>query len=238
MSDPQGEQASATTQPLPQASGAPPDPRNDDKKARKKSKVRAAWISFVGRIVAQSVGAAATIGLGFAVLGQYHEASASASDGSLKPAPLVERRAVRLRARPVSSDPALAVFPFRDLSPDLAQERLADGISEMLVAALARVGTLRVLSRTSSLHYAGLQKPMPELAGELDADFILEGSVARSGDAVRVVARLIDARSDEHRWVGRYDRQSGDLLREQADVADLIAREIAAVRGRDPRFNQ
>jgi TolB-like protein len=238
MGEPQLEQTSPPTQPVSTGSGAPTDPRSDDKKAKRKNKVRAAWISFIGRIVAQSVGAAATIGLGFAVLGQYHEASASASDGSLKTAPLVERGSVRLRTRPNSSDPALAVLPFRDLSPGLAHERLADGISEMLVAALARLGTLRVLSRTSSLHYAGLQKPMPEIAGEMDADLILEGSVARAGDVVRVVARLIDARSDEHRWVGRYDLQSKDLLTEQADVADLIAREIASLRGRDPRFNQ
>jgi TolB-like protein len=238
MSEPPNEQASRSLQPTPEASGPPQDSPRDERKAKKKDKVRAAWISFVGRIVAQSVGAAATIGLGFAVVGQYHAKPAIASDGSQWTAPPVGRQSVRLRTRPATSDPALAVLPFHDLSPGAAHERLAGGITEMLVAALSRGGSLRILSLTSSMHYASLKKPLPEIAAELDADLILEGSVAQFGNEVRVVARLIDAKSDEHRWVGRYDRQSKDLLTQQADVAELIAREVAVVGGRDPRFNQ
>ena len=121
---------------------------------------------------------------------------------------------------------SLAVLPLENLSKDPDQEYLSDGLTEALIADLARVGGLRVISRTSAMTYKSTAKKLPQIARELNVDAVLEGSVVRSGDRVRVTAQLIDAASDRHIWANSYDRDLRDVLALQADVARAVAQEI------------
>ncbi|HET7693423.1 MAG TPA: tetratricopeptide repeat protein [Gemmatimonadota bacterium] len=133
--------------------------------------------------------------------------------GGLVPAELPEIRAH-----------TVAVLPFDNLSEDPGNEYFADGITDDVLSSLSKVGGLRVISRTSSMAYRGTSKPMREIAAELGVGAILEGSVRRVGDRVRITVQLIDGRTDEHLWAETYDRQLTDVLAIQSE----IAREIAA----------
>ena len=123
---------------------------------------------------------------------------------------------------------SLAVLPLQNLSGDPTQEYFADGMTEELITELAELGTVRVISRTSVMQYKGGQKPLRQIASELGVDAILEGSVQRSGQHVRVTAQLIDAATDQHIWARSYDRELGDVLLLQSDMAGSIAQEIRA----------
>ena len=195
----------------------------DKEKKKKKKKARDAWISFVGRIVAQIVGAVATI-----VLGVYFvsRSNAPARDAASRDA--AGSTAVRSVSR--SGDvPTIAVLPLQNLSGDPAQEYFADGMTEALIADLAQVKGLRVISRTSSMLYKTQSKPVPQVAQELGVGLIVEGSVARSGDRIRITAQLIDADRDEHIWARTYDRTSRDIFGLQAEVAAAIVGEVKGV---------
>ena len=131
--------------------------------------------------------------------------------------------------RPTSSTGAIrsiAVLPLENLSGDPEQEYFADGMTEALISALAKIRSLRVISRTSVMLYKGARKPLPEIAEELDVNAVLEGTVARSESRVRITAQLIDARSDHHLWAETYERDLKDVLALQGQVATAIAREI------------
>ncbi len=121
---------------------------------------------------------------------------------------------------------SLAVLPLENLSGDPGQEYFADGMTEVVIGNLAKLGELRVISRTSVMHYKGVRKPLPEIARELGVDAVDEGSVLRAGDRVRITAQLIDARDDSHVWSESYDRELADVLALQADVARAIARAV------------
>ena len=121
---------------------------------------------------------------------------------------------------------SIAVLPLENLSGDPDQEYFADGMTEALIADLAKIGTLKVISRTSVMRYKGSQKSLPEIARELDVDAILEGSVMQVGGRVRIMAQLIEGDSDRHLWAESYERDLMDVLALQADVAHAIAREI------------
>ncbi len=123
---------------------------------------------------------------------------------------------------------SLAVLPLVNMSGNPEQEFFADGMTEALIADLAQIGSLRLISRTSVMRYKNTDKPLPEIARELDVDALLEGSVIRAGDRVRVTAQLIDA-GDTHLWGGRYDHDARDVLALQSEVARAVAREIEAV---------
>jgi TolB-like protein/DNA-binding winged helix-turn-helix (wHTH) protein/Tfp pilus assembly protein PilF len=123
---------------------------------------------------------------------------------------------------------SLAVLPLQNLSGDPTQEYFADGMTEELITELAELGSVRVISRTSVMQYKGGQKPLRQIASELGVDAILEGSVQRSGQHVRVTAQLIDAATDQHIWARSYDRELGDVLLLQSDMAGSIAQEIRA----------
>jgi TolB-like protein/Flp pilus assembly protein TadD len=123
---------------------------------------------------------------------------------------------------------SLAVLPLENLSDDPRQEFFADGMTEALITCLARISALRVTSRTTAMTYKGAHKALPEIARELDVDGIVEGTVMRSGDRIRISAQLIDARNDTHLWADSYDRDGRDVLVLQADVARAIAAEIQA----------
>ena len=125
---------------------------------------------------------------------------------------------------------SLAVLPLRNLSGDPEQEFFADGMTEALSARLARIGALRVISHTSASVYKGVRKPLPTIARELKVDAVVEGSVLRAGDRVRVSARLVEAATDRHLWSNDYDRPLGDVL----DLHSEVSRAIADERGHDP----
>ncbi len=121
---------------------------------------------------------------------------------------------------------SLAVLPLANLSADPAQEYFVDGMTEELTTELAQISGLRVISRTSTMRYKGTQKALAEIAKDLDADTVIEGSVERSGDEVRITAQLIDARTDTHLWAHSYKRELRDVLAMQSEVARAIAEEI------------
>jgi serine/threonine protein kinase/tetratricopeptide (TPR) repeat protein len=121
---------------------------------------------------------------------------------------------------------SLAVLPLDNFSHDPEQEYFADGITEELITNLAQIGSVRVASRTSAMRYKGTRKSVPEIGRELDVDAVLEGSVQRAGNRVRITAQLIDAASDRHVWASSYERDLSDVLKLQADVARAIAAEI------------
>ena len=121
---------------------------------------------------------------------------------------------------------SIAVLPLQNVSGDPGQEYLSDGMTDSLITDLAQVGSLKVISRTSSMQYGQTKKSLPEIARELNVDGIVEGTVQRSGDRVRITAQLIDGRSDRHLWANSYDRNIGDVLVLERDVTDDIAHEV------------
>ncbi len=134
--------------------------------------------------------------------------------------PARERRPPAVRIR------SLAVLPLANLAGDPEQEYFADGMTEALIAELAQIRALHVISRTSAMHYKGTAKRVPEIARELGVDGIVEGSVTRAGDRVRITAQLVHAASDRHLWARNYERDLKDLLTLQSEVARAIADEI------------
>jgi TolB-like protein/DNA-binding winged helix-turn-helix (wHTH) protein/Tfp pilus assembly protein PilF len=123
---------------------------------------------------------------------------------------------------------SLAVLPFQNLSGDETQDYLADGMTDELITMLAKNAQLRVISRTSVMEYKNVRRPLREIAGELGADGILEGSIARHGNRVHVTAQLIHAASDTHVWAESYDRDQNDISSLQSEVAQTIARQVGA----------
>ena len=122
---------------------------------------------------------------------------------------------------------SIAVLPLDNHSGDSTQEYFAEGMTDELTAAVATISAIRVTSRGSAMQFHGKSRPStPDIAKALHVDAILEGSVARSGDKVRITAELIDARADKHIWAKSFERSSSDVLALQADLASAIAREI------------
>lgn len=125
----------------------------------------------------------------------------------------------------------LAVLPLQNLSGDPSQDYFADGMTEALTTDLARSESLQVISRSSSMGYKNTNKPLPVIARELHADAVIEGSVQRSGNRVRVTAQLIRAATDKHLWAATFERDFQDILMLQDDVAAAIAEQVQARMG-------
>ena len=123
---------------------------------------------------------------------------------------------------------SLAVLPLRNLSNDPEQEYFSDGMTDELITDLAKFGALRVISHTSVERYKSTSRSLPEIARELGVDAVVEGTVMRSGDRVRITAQLIDAHSDRHLWADSYERDVRDVFGLQEEVAQRIAREVGA----------
>ncbi len=121
---------------------------------------------------------------------------------------------------------SLAVLPLHNLSADPEQEYFSEGMTDELITDLAKTSGLRVISHTSVERYKNTKQQLPEIARELGVHAIVEGTVMRSGDRVRITAQLIDAQSDQHVWAESYERDFRDVLSLQADVAQGIANEI------------
>jgi len=121
---------------------------------------------------------------------------------------------------------SLAVLPLDNLSGDASQSYFADGMTDELITDLAQISALRVISRTSVMVYKGARKPLPEIARELNVDAVVEGTVLRSGDQVRITAQLIEASTDKHLWSQSYEGELRDTLALQNRVASAIADQI------------
>jgi len=121
---------------------------------------------------------------------------------------------------------SLAVLPLANLSRDPEQDYFADGMTEALITDLAKTAEFRVISRTSVMHYRGTEKPLPEIARELHVDAIVEGSVQRSENRVRITAQLIRAATDQHLWADSYERDLQDILGLQNEVANAITQQV------------
>jgi len=121
---------------------------------------------------------------------------------------------------------SLAVLPLQNLSADPTQEYFSDGMTDALITNLAQIGSLKVISRTSSMQYKQARKSLPEIARELNVDGIIEGTVQRSGDRVRITAQLIYARTDKHMWAQSYERDARDVFALQREVTEDIASRV------------
>ena len=133
----------------------------------------------------------------------------------------------RLLARAASPRiQSLAVLPLTNLSHDPNQDYFADGMTEALIANLAQIRALHVISRTSVMHYKGSNESLPQIARDLNVDAVIEGTVQRSGDRVQVTAQLIQGQTDVHLWAKTYDRNFQDVLVMQSELAQAIAGEI------------
>ena len=130
------------------------------------------------------------------------------------------------RAPRLSHITSLAVLPLENLSGDPNQEYFADGMTDELITDLGKISALQVISRTSVMHYKGTRLTLPEIARELHVDALVEGSVVRSGNKVRITAQLIQASNDRHLWADSYRRDVDDLLGVQDSVALEIARQV------------
>jgi len=127
------------------------------------------------------------------------------------------------RIPPIQS---LAVLPLTNLSGDPDQEYFSDGMTDALITDLAQMGSVKVISRTSIMRYKKTDKSLPEIARELNVGGIIEGTVQRSGDRVRITAQLIEGATDKHLWAQSYEREVNDVLALQDELARSIAGEI------------
>ena len=124
---------------------------------------------------------------------------------------------------------SIAVLPFENRSEDKANEFFADGVQDEILTDLSRIADLKVISRTSVMHYkSGVARNLPEIAHQLGVANVVEGSVQRSGNRVRVNAQLIDARNDSHLWAQTYDRDLADVFAIQSEIAKTIAEQLQA----------
>lgn len=146
----------------------------------------------------------------------------------------------RLRSHTSHPVPVLVVLPLQNLSGDPSQEYFADGITDELTTQLAKLRSVRVISRTSAMTYKATKKSLPDITRELNVDFVVEGSVVRSGEKLKLTVQLIDASSDHHLWAESYEDEVGDVLSIQKRVALQVASGIQG--GLEPdekaRFDQ
>ena len=130
--------------------------------------------------------------------------------------------------RPGAPNKSIAVLPFENLSDDKANAYFADGIQEEILTRLSRIADLKVISRTSTQRFKSASAHLPDIAKQLGVANILEGSVRKAGDKVRVHVQLIDAENDAHLWAERYDRQLDDIFEVESDIAGKIAEALQA----------
>jgi TolB-like protein/DNA-binding SARP family transcriptional activator/Flp pilus assembly protein TadD len=231
--------------------GIPPDPAIAERVARLRSTPTAEIVALAGEIAAGNRGLATSPG----------EVAIPSGEARTQAGALAARRAGRRLAVPLavltllalaagvalvagvagranggggSAGPvSLVVLPFVDLSPDGDQEYFADGITEEILNSLAGIRELRVPARTTSFYFKGRALPVTEIAALLGVDAVLEGSVRRSGDRLRITAQLVDARDDRHLWSETFDRDVGDVFSVQEAIARTVA-EALRVRLVDP----
>ncbi len=136
---------------------------------------------------------------------------------------------VSLRAADARQIRSIAVLCLEDLSGDSSHDYFADGMTEALITSLAKIKALRVISRTSAMQYKGVRKSLPQIARELNVDSVIEGSVLRCGDRIRITAQLIHASNDEHLWAESYERDFRDILSLQSEIARQVADKVKII---------
>ena len=180
-----------------------------------------------GQKINIAIGVGLAVAIGLLVYQQLQLSGQLRSDerDAVASAPGVPPQAASLeRAAPTSSAPSIAVLPFVDMSRDADQEYFADGLSDTLMHMLSQVRGLKVAARTSSFTFKGQNKKVREIAEELGVKNVLEGSVQKAGDRVRVIAQLIDASDGTHLWSANFDRDLADIFA----IQDEIAQEVVA----------
>jgi serine/threonine protein kinase/tetratricopeptide (TPR) repeat protein len=135
---------------------------------------------------------------------------------------------IQIDGRTPDAPPSVAVLPFQSLGADAENEVFAEGMTEDVIASLSRIRALRVISRTSAMRFKGREESLPAIALALGATAILDGSVRRSGNRMRIVVQLVDAKTDRHIWAQTYDRELTDIFAIQSDVALQIAAALKA----------
>ena len=194
---PAGEESSESMVSAVASSDATPQPRLPSKDVAPTSTRRLSLLVWAALVVV-------VLSTGFALRLRFKSASATQS----------------------SSIQSIAVLPLQNMSADPSQEYLAEGMTDEIITDLAKLAGPKVISRTSAIQYKGTRKTIPEIASELHVGAVLEGSVERSGDRMRVRVQLIDATTDRHLWAEAYDRQLSDVLLLEAEMAQDIARQI------------
>lgn len=134
----------------------------------------------------------------------------------------------RARSRSTAAITSVVVLPFSNLSGDPSQEYFADAMTDEMTSDLAKIGALRVISRTSAMHYKGTSKTVPEIARELNVDGVIEGSVLRTGGRARITVQLISAPFERHIWSESYERDLADILKLQSELSHTIAGQVRA----------
>jgi adenylate cyclase len=117
----------------------------------------------------------------------------------------------------------IAILPFANLSADPNDRYFADGMTEELISTVSRIGELSVISRTSVMRYKDTVMPIGDIGRELSAGSLLEGSIRKMGNKVRITTQLIDAKNDKHLWAQSYDRDLTDIFAVQGDIAEQVA---------------
>ncbi len=161
------------------------------------------------------------------------------------PAAAPKQEAAAAPAQPVAQahppakpeDKSIAVLPFANMSDDKDNAFFTDGIQEDILTNLALVHEIRVVSRTSVLQYRDTKKPIGQIASELGVTYVLEGSVRRSGNKVRVTGQLIHAATDEHVWAKAFDRDLTDIFAIQSELSQAIAAELKAALSPEEKAN-
>ena len=133
---------------------------------------------------------------------------------------------IRSRSAVQQSLGTLAVLPFDKLSGDPQEDFFAAGITDEIITDVAKISKLNVISRTSVVRFKNKQMPLKQIAAELGADYIVEGTVKREGTRVRVTLQVIDAKQDRHLWAEHYDRELNEVLGMQTEIAYTIARKV------------
>jgi len=207
-----------------EGANAPEPELADQHKLRKKhKKVRSAWIAFVGRIVAQFVGSAATIVLGLILLHKYQPvptgpATASAADTAI---------AVPATLQKHDDQHSVAVVSLRSFSRDRVDTDIADSMTDVVTASLADIPGVRVVPHTAS-SAASESRPSTTVTKALGVRYVFEGSVTHADDRFRVIVRLVDTKVDEQVWTSRYDRPVRNMFKMQDEIAAEIVRDVRA----------
>ena len=142
-------------------------------------------------------------------------------------APDIEPASVERIALPLPDKPSIAVLPFVNMSGDPEQEYFADGMTEDIMTGLSKFGLFFVISRNSTFSYKGVNTDVKDVARDLGVRYVLEGSVRKSGDRVRITAQLIDAIADKHIWAEKYDRELEDIFQVQDEITQSIVTSVA-----------
>jgi adenylate cyclase len=158
----------------------------------------------------------------------------------LHPTPPVEVASVKKMSFPLPDKPSIAVLPFDNLSGDASQDYFSDGITESIITALSNISNLFVIARNSTFTYKGKPVKVQQVAEELGVRYVLEGSVQKSGDRVRVTTQLNDAIKGHHLWAEQYDRKFGEIFALQDDITDHVAMalEVKLIEGEQARIRR